>query len=990
MLYNINIGINGGDDMKRKKVFNRYYALTTIMFIIFGIIIYRLCVLQIVNGDQYTQLAAANSNVQLQTVAPRGNITDCNGNILATDIQTYKLTYMETDTNKYDFIPIMNSVFKILNQNNENIEDSFELKINPFSFVFKNTDGTDEIRFKKDRGMDQEVYDKMFKGVKNPPSINNLSVEQQNKINAELLKITPEETFGYLVKKYDLTPEGDFMNLVAYYKTNHDSAIKKICERYKPVSEDSLKELLISYYKAKNDSDKNNIKTKLIKLCGVDKLSYSIDEQRMLMVVKDALYMQRFASYKPVTISESIKKDTSFIIDQKNSDLPGVNVENNPVRTYPNGELASSILGYISKISSSNKDKYELKGYDTSSDYVGATGIEAAFEENLRGKSGASIVNLSNNGTVQQTLAEKQAYPGQTIQLTIDKNLQAICEGILDDTMANIRNKGQIEDVTTSNATRGAVVVEKVNTGEILAMASRPGFDPNVFTQTGNLTPELIKEYLSPDYNDIGSKYISKYGLASLNGETQQQVFEDMFPKVDSKSTDPNAVRYDRYDIFPKPMFPYATMSLIPSGSTIKPCTALAGLESGVVGPLETIDDPGYFDYGPNTRQEFKSDGSHGLCDIIKALTVSSNPYFMTVAKRLKQNTSMGDDGLAQYGWKLGLGVKPDSGAKASTGIEISENFGQIYNAVSIKKIKVRDYLPVVINRLKSGNGNYNGSKISGSFTPVDLNDESIDSDEVKSSKSALRDCITNSIKTGSGDSATYKKLLTQWFAVDPQYKDKKISTGEINNMISAITYIAISDAFSQCDTSNPAKISNICDASIGQGIDNFTPLQMVNYIATLVNGGTRYQVHLVDKIIDSVDGSVVSQSKPVPLEKNQFDPENIKLIIQGMKGVTGDGGTAAAAFQNFPLETGGKTGTAQSSTNQKAVGRTNYSEYIGFAPADNPQIAVYAVIFDGGYGAEASTIARTAYEYYFKDEIQKIQPGYVTPSQYDYTKYLK
>lgn len=980
---------------KKKKLFTRYSALIVAMFVTFSIIASRLVTLQVVMADDYTELANKSSVAELQSFAPRGNIIDRNGQVLATDEQSYMLTYTETDSNKYDFIPIMNSVFKIIDDNGEKIKDDFELKTNPFSFVFKNTDGTDEIRFKKDRGMDQLIYDKMFKGVKNPPSINNLSVEQQNKINAELLKVTPEETFNYLVKKYDLTPEGDFMNLVAYYKTDHDAALSRILDRYKPTSKQNLVSLLNNYYKAKTQNDKDTIKAQLVKECAVDKMSYSVEEQRRLMIVKDELYQQRFSSYKPVSIADSIKKSTSFIIEQKYNELVGVNVQNNPVRVYPNGELGSAFLGYISKITAANKDKYEMKGYDTSYEYVGTTGIEAAFEENLRGKTGSTIVKLNNKGRAEETLGEKQAYPGQTVQLTIDKNLQSVAEGALDSQMKYLQNHPIIEDVNASNATRGAVVVLDVNTGAVLALASKPGFDPNVFAQTGGLTPDLIKKYLSPDYNEIGNNFISKNGLlnnSSNYGLTEQQLFDKMFPKIDSKNTDANAPRKDAYDVLPKPLYNNATSALIPPGSTFKPVTALAGLELGVIEPYETIDDEAYFDFGANDRRWFISDGRHGFINLMQAIGFSSNPYFMTVAKRLKQNTKYGDDALAQYAWKLGLGVDQKSNTKPATGIEISESFGQAYNSTTLKNQYAVSYLSVTMDQLKTGSGIYAGKNF-GSYTPIDLYYEDNDSSDVKSAKKALKDYIQNSIRTGAGkgDNNCYVKLLTQWLNIDPQYKDKKIPSSEIKSMSNTIYRIAIDDAFNQCNTSNPDNIANICNASIGQGINNFTPLQLTDYIATLVNGGTRYKVHLVDKIKDGVDGSLVYQSKPEALQKNEFNSENIQQIINGMKKVTDNGGTAAAAFQDFDFfPTGGKTGTAQSLQDQTSVGRSNYALYVGFAPANNPQIAVCVVIFDGGYGSEAAPIARTLYEYYFKDEIQKIKPGYATPTEYDYKQYLK
>jgi len=110
----------------------------------------------------------------------------------------------------------------------------------------------------------------------------------------------------------------------------------------------------------------------------------------------------------------------------------------------------------------------------------------------------------------------------------------------------------------------------------------------------------------------------------------------------------------------------------------------------------------------------------------------------------------------------------------------------------------------------------------------------------------------------------------------------------------------------------------NMFNASIGQGMDDFTPLQMANYIATIANGGTRYKVHLVDNIKDS-NGKLISKTKPIVIDKAELSKTTKDLVMQGMDGVTGAGGgtdgTAAAALGKFPIATGGKTGTAQFNT---------------------------------------------------------------------------
>ena len=176
--------------------------------------------------------------------------------------------------------------------------------------------------------------------------------------------------------------------------------------------------------------------------------------------------------------------------------------------------------------------------------------------------------------------------------------------------------------------------------------------------------------------------------------------------------------------------------------------------------------------------------------------------------------------------------------------------------------------------------------------------------------------------------------------------------------------------------------------ASIGQGMNNFTPMQLVSYISTLANGGTRYKLHLVDKITDN-DGNIVQEFKPEVLNTVSISKSTQKAIKEGMKAVNNtQEGTAAAAFSGFPIQTAGKTGTADFATDQREKGRSPYATYVSYAPADDPQIAVVAVVFDGGHGSNIASVVRAVYEAYFKDELLKMDPNYASKSE-SFKKYV-
>ncbi|MCM8710368.1 penicillin-binding transpeptidase domain-containing protein [Clostridium sp. SYSU_GA19001] len=946
---------------KKKKNFNRFTSLIIIMILVFASIISRLTVLQIVKADEYKDKANSQSITEVQEYAPRGPILASDGKTqLATNVQSYNLTFTETTDSSTSFFDTMDMIFKILDENGETQKDDFALKINPYRFEFNVQDDegrkTLEIRFKRDRGLNEKIQKKLF-----PDKKEKLTEEEEEQINEELLKITPEETFNYLVDQYKVSPEGIFEKILSGFKSSPEETIMRIQERYKIASDDELKQLLQQYTEASKQTIKDELFQKLLLKCNVEKTKLSQDKQieleRRYILVKDAIKMQSFSGYKPVVIASNIKKETAFIFSQKLNDLPGIDISMQPMRYYPFGQLASAVIGYISKIGN-NHSKYEEKGYDVNTDYIGIQGIEGAFEDRLKGSKGGRIVKLNRYGRVIEELGRRVTYSGQTIQLTIDQNVQYAAETALDKVMADLQKQGRRKDVNTANATRGAAVAIDVNTGAILALASRPGFNPNDFSDPKGLSTETYNKYFNPDYVAYGKS-------RGLN----TSLIDKLFP-INSKSNK----RYDAFDFVPKPLYNYATYSLVPPGSTFKPMTAIAGLESGVIKPSDTVNDRSVFDDGKNFRTTFYDNGSgNGLVNLTKALAVSSNPYFMKVGQLLRETYN--DDILAQYAWKFGLGVKPQSGIKASTGIEIGENFGQVFNSWSNSNSYAINYYYVVRDVLKSGKGSYRV----GNFTPINLDKSDGDTQKLRDLKDEFKQKIQEIIRTGGMINEelkkdvnkrdnyvvkTYTEYLTKLIEADSSYKGKSISNSEITAIANEMLMITIYDGYMQS-----VMPFNMYNASIGQGNMNFTPLQLANYIATLVNGGTRYKLHLVSKIIDS-DGTVIKEVQPEVIENTGIKPSTVAAVKEGMHAVTGEDGTARGVFDGLPIDTAGKTGSATYSNKQDELGRTSYGVYVGFAPYDKPKIAVAVLVFDGGHGGYIAPVARAIYEAYFKEEL--------------------
>ena len=145
---------------------------------------------------------------------------------------------------------------------------------------------------------------------------------------------------------------------------------------------------------------------------------------------------------------------------------------------------------------------------------------------------------------------------------------------------------------------------------------------------------------------------------------------------------------------------------------------------------------------------------------------------------------------------------------------------------------------------------------------------------------------------------------------------------------------------------------------SIGQ-LNAFTPLQLANYTATLANGGTHYKATLISQIVSYNMADVFDKNEPQVLNKVEMSEKNLNAVKEGMLSVTEDG-TGRAALGDYPIKVGGKTGTAQ------VTGKVDHSIFIGFAPFDNPEIAISVVLEHGASGFGAGTIARNILDAYF------------------------
>ncbi|SHH94330.1 penicillin-binding transpeptidase domain-containing protein [Clostridium grantii] len=999
---------------KGKKNY-RYFSFGIVVVIIFVVIISRLVFLQLVRGDEYREQAINRINREIQQDAPRGSILDRNGIVLAEDKQGYSITFTETEESKENIFETMELLFGVLNEHNIKIEDSLALKVNPLRFEFNSTNPDTikarELRFKKDRGIDDFIVKSGL--IEGKTNIKDLTDEEEKIVDKAVLEFSTEDTYQFMLELYGIEyveKKEAYKNLYDELSTNYVTILNELLEKYQINNVDN-EEKMNNLFRALYNNGKDTELIKLLDEYSIENVTLSDEVKREYLLVKDGLKMNSYSGSKSVTIASNIDKETALIINQMYADLPGIVVDVDMNRIYPYGEMASSAIGYLSKISPLKETEYEEKGYDANSDYIGAAGIEGALESTLKGEKGVVFAEINKQGRIVKEIAEKPAYPGNDVKLTIDMNLQTVAEKALEEALTVQQGAGThgSDNVDTTNATRGAAVVIDVNTGKILAMVSKPGYDPNILSTAGMLTPELQQKYFNPDLEALGTEYVTNLLKRSsaarevYNGNEVSEIVNKLFP-VDESIEDNDSIRQDKFDIFPKYLFNYATQALTPPGSTFKPLMSIAALEENVVSPNETIRDGHYYlkYYADKTAKKNTSLHSGQSFNIYDALKVSNNWFFYEMGSRLyekyknDEDLNNGIDAIAKWAWQFGLGVP--QGGSPYTGIEISEKFGQVYNYASNKKTMEAIYIKTLYDtNLIQGRSMESGDP---TFIGVNLNVDSNDDEKIIEIKDEIKNYVAEKIndegtlKELNGEKSSVKKniekLLTDLIKIDNEFKgfyDKEKATNDDFDKMVATQFDYISSAIFSSIYNARSEISNsnnLISASIGQGTNQFTPLQLAIYTAAIANGGTRYEVSLVDSIINP-QGETIKEFQPKVLNKIDIGESTLNEVKEGMRRVDGEErGTAYSVFNNFPIETAGKTGSATFASYQEKIGRTAYGVYVGFAPLENPEIAISVVIFDGGHGGEIAGIAKAVYEEYFKETLKTQYPGYVPT--YNYT----
>lgn len=471
-----------------------------VVIVISVIFIATLFNLQIVNGQNYREQSEKRMLRTKNITAPRGEIYDRNGVILATnklsyDVELYKVRVSTKEQND----GILRLV-EILNENSDKVYSTFPVNDDLNGFNFENTE--EEQKWKKEMKLDSTL------------------------------------TFDQVIDKY------------------------------------------IEKYELQDYSDNRLNQIKMVE-------------------IKYEANLNGYSLFNSATIAKDISQKSVAKIGEEKYKIYGISIVSVPKRYYPNGNLLSHTIGYVSKISSTEYEKKKEQGYNVNS-VIGKAGIEQSFEKYLRGNDGVIKEETDTLGNVSSQTETTEAKSGDNVTLTIDYRLQKVAEESLLNTINGLQN-GTLVGKKFSDANAGAVVVLDVDSGEVLASASYPTYDIN----------SLIGGISIKDWNALQNN--------SLH-----------------------------------PMLNRVVSGIYSPGSTFKMLVGMAGLMNGKITVDEKYYDPGIYPYGYHPKCWLYTDRhmTHGWINIEGAIKGSCNCYFYEVGRRI------GISEIVKYAKLFGLGQK--------------------------------------------------------------------------------------------------------------------------------------------------------------------------------------------------------------------------------------------------------------------------------------------------------------------------------------------
>lgn len=939
-------------DIAKKIVNSRLFLLTLIMIIMFLVLFHRIFSLQIVNGQEYADKYTMIIEKEQTTNGTRGNIYDRNGKLLAYNELSYSVTI--EDSGYYNDILDKNArlnkelyeIIKIIEGNGDSVTNNFSIVLNDKGEFAFNVTGTALQRFRAD--------------VFGYTTIKDMSANK-NKLGYEEGEATAQQIIDFL--------RGDKKFGVRFEGTDTLSKKDKQYGQQLYPKEDALKILAIRY----------------------------------------ALFQNNFQKYIVTTVATGVSQETVATIQENSDRLEGVNVVEDTIRVYPDSKYFAHIVGYTGKISQEEYDELSKDNEDyTLTDIVGKSGIEQELETVLQGGKGYEKFYVDNVGRVVEMKEYEEATAGYDVYLSIDSDLQIAVYDLLEQQIAgvvysNIRNIKEYDTDESPSASDIVIPIDDV----YFALINNNVIDISAFYKEGASSVEqavymAFKTRMASVLSEIRGQLSSGTPTAyqDLTKEMQAYMTYILEMLTGNQILDKNAVN-TKDDVYIA--WKANTIGL---GEYLKHAIA-----------EEWIDITGF---EIDSKYSDSMETYESLLSYIEEQLADDKDFGKILYKYMIRDNLVSGSQICQILFEQGLLVydEEDYNGLVSGAIDPYEFMRE--------KIKNLEITPAqlaldpctgssVIIQPQTGEvlasvsyPGYDSNRLSNGMDSAYFNNLMADLTKPMYRKDTQE-------KTAPG--STYKPVvaaaaLTEGYITpEDTIEDKGVfelvedgptcwlwprgTHGEINvseairdscnyffytlgyNMslngdvyneqkgLEMLTkYAKMFGLGEETGIEVPENAPEISDelpipSAIGQGTNNYTTSELARYTAAIASSGNVYRLTLLDKVTDFSGKLITDYGPEIISTMDTIAPTTWEAIHSGMRMVIED----HKAFKNFPesVLVAGKTGTAQQITT-----RPNHALFIGYAPYDNPTLAIATRIAYGYTSANAAEVSRYIMEYYF------------------------
>lgn len=925
-------------------VTSRLFVLFIVMLGMGGLLLYRIFTLQIVNGEAYFNDFKLMIKKERTIDSTRGKIYDRKGNLLAYNELAYSVTIEDVFESGKDKNAKLNQTIydlvKLIEKNYDKIINDFNITLNGDGNYIFTVEDRKLLRFLAD------VY-----GSK---SIDDLKYFQKT--------ATPDEVMDFL---------GDSGNFgIGAYRDPDDR------KSFEPGA------------------------------------GYTKQERLQITTVRYAMNANSFQKYIPTSVATEVSDKTVAVVMENSADLEGVSIEEDTIRKYVDSVYFSHIIGYTGKISAD--ELTSLQKEDDSyvmNDMVGKAGIEQVMEMELQGQKGSETLYVDNLGKVIETSDKADPVAGNDLHLTIDMDLQKATYSILEQKIAGIlvsKIRPIKEYVAGENPNASNVVIPIDDVYYAL-------FNNNII-DTAHLADKNASETEVEVYENFQRK--------------QSEVFAVLREEMTTTGTPYNMLEkeYQMYQSHIVSMLSNKNKGvLLDHKIDTEDPTYIAWKKDETISLKEYLSHAIAMNWIDITKINLKSQYADAdeiyntLLDYIFANLENTTEFSKRIYKFMIRDNTLTGKQVCLLLWEQNV-VDIDSAE-----IERLRQGAISPYSFMLKRIEALDITPAQL-ALDPHSGSSVVTNVEGeilamvTYPSYDNNRlaNSIDSDYYAALQADLSlplwDYATQQL---SAPGSTYKMVLTaaaleegvtdttetinctgvyervntpfkcwnnsghgslnisnsirnscNFFFYDMGYRLSINAAGSYDNEFGLGRIAKYADMFGLSEKSgveleeSVPKVSNkdAVPSAIGQGTNNFTTAGLARYVTTVANSGTCYDISLLGKLTDP-NGKEIMDYKPKIRNQVELAPSTWNAMHTGMRGVIED----KAYYNDMPVVVAGKTGTAQEDKS-----RANHALFVGYAPYENPEIAIATRVAFGYTSANAAEISRDVLKYYFNPDLEK------------------